>query len=98
MLDVSRVQKELAECNRDTAVSGVSIALHKGGSDLSHLCGTISGPVSTPYEGGTFLIDIQLPSMIPLQKQIFLGDCLCYMLCDFAGGLHLLFIAKRLGF
>ncbi|RWW27301.1 hypothetical protein BHE74_00009886 [Ensete ventricosum] len=65
MLDVSRVQKELAECNRDTTISGVSIALHDGGSDLSHLSGTISGPVATPYEGGTFQIDIRLPSTIP---------------------------------
>lgn len=64
MLDVSRVQKELAECNRDTAISGVSIALHDGGSDLSRLSGTISGPVATPYEGGTFQIDIRLPSTI----------------------------------
>ncbi|WOL03740.1 ubiquitin-conjugating enzyme E2 27 isoform X1 [Canna indica] len=67
MFDVSRVQKELTECNRDKAISGVSIALYEGGSDLSHLRGTITGPVSTPYEGGTFLIDIQLPSGYPFE-------------------------------
>ncbi|CAD5192686.1 unnamed protein product [Musa acuminata subsp. malaccensis] len=72
MLDVSRVQKELAECNRDTAISGVSIALHDGGSDLSRLSGTISGPVATPYEGGTFQIDIRLPSTIPTMPLVFL--------------------------
>ncbi|KAG6487741.1 hypothetical protein ZIOFF_056346 [Zingiber officinale] len=60
MLDVSRVQKELVECNRDESISGVSISLADGGTDLSHLRGTISGPVDTPYQGGTFVIDIQL--------------------------------------
>ncbi|PKA54795.1 Lysine histidine transporter 1 [Apostasia shenzhenica] len=64
MLDASRVQKELVECNRDTAISGVSIALH-GGADLTHLRGSIAGPVGTPYEGGTFVIDIQLPRGYP---------------------------------
>ncbi|KAL5979023.1 Ubiquitin-conjugating enzyme E2 27 [Asimina triloba] len=62
MLDISRVQKELAECNRDKSTSGVSIQLN--GDDLSHLSGTISGPVATPYEGGTFQIDIRLPGNI----------------------------------
>lgn len=63
MVDVSRAQKELTECNRDGEVSGVSIALHDGGSNISHLTGTIAGPVDTPYEGGTFLIDIRLPGI-----------------------------------
>ncbi|KAL6613898.1 hypothetical protein ACP70R_036168 [Stipagrostis hirtigluma subsp. patula] len=60
MVDVSRVQKELTECNRDREVSGVSIALHDG-TTISHLTGTIAGPKDTPYEGGTFVIDIRLP-------------------------------------
>ncbi|XP_008801125.1 ubiquitin-conjugating enzyme E2 27 isoform X2 [Phoenix dactylifera] len=67
MLDVSRVQKELVECNRDKAISGVNITLHDGGSDLSHLSGTITGPVGTPYEGGTFRIDIRLSSAYPFE-------------------------------
>jgi ubiquitin-conjugating enzyme (huntingtin interacting protein 2) len=57
MVDVSRVQKELTECNRDREVSGVSIALHDG-ANISHLTGTIAGPADSPYEGGTFVIDI----------------------------------------
>lgn len=67
MLDVSRVQKELTECNKDREVSGVSIELYEGGADgrgsLSHLRGTISGPITTPYEGGTFKINIHLPGI-----------------------------------
>lgn len=64
MVDVSRVQKELTECNRDREVSGVSIALHDG-ANISHLTGTISGPADSPYEGGTFVIDIRLPGEPP---------------------------------
>lgn len=58
MLDLSRVQKELVDWNRDKS-SGVSIELV--GAELSHLAGTISGPIGTPYEGGVFRIDIRLP-------------------------------------
>jgi hypothetical protein len=61
MVDVSRVQKELTECNRDSDVSGVSISLHDGGSSITHLTGTIAGPLDTPYQGGIFRIDIRLP-------------------------------------
>jgi hypothetical protein len=64
MVDVSRVQKELTECNRDREVSGVSIALHDG-ANISHLTGTIAGPADSPYEGGTFVIDIRLPGEQP---------------------------------
>ncbi|XP_062230157.1 ubiquitin-conjugating enzyme E2 27-like [Phragmites australis] len=66
MVDVLRVQKELTECNRDREVSGVSIALHDG-ANISHLTGTIAGPRDTPYEGGTFLIDIRLPGGYPFE-------------------------------
>lgn len=59
MIDTSRVQKELVEIERDRKTLGVSIKLH--GDDLTHLCGTIAGPLETPYEGGIFLIDIRLP-------------------------------------
>ena len=68
MVDVSRVQKELTECNRDREVSGVSIALHDG-ANISHLTGTIAGPADSPYEGGTFVIDIRLPGEPPVLLQ-----------------------------
>uniref|UniRef100_A0A8R7U116 E2 ubiquitin-conjugating enzyme n=1 Tax=Triticum urartu TaxID=4572 RepID=A0A8R7U116_TRIUA len=67
MVDVSRVQKELTECNRDSDISGVSIALHDGGSSITHLTGTIAGPRDSPYEGGTFRIDIRLPGGYPFE-------------------------------
>jgi len=64
MLDLSRVQKELVDWNRDKS-SGVSIELV--GAELSHLAGTISGPIGTPYEGGVFRIDIRLPDGYPFE-------------------------------
>ncbi|CAM8972286.1 hypothetical protein QQ045_029964 [Rhodiola kirilowii] len=63
MVDFARVQKELQECNRDVQVSGIKVS--PVGNDLSHLLGTIPGPVSTPYEGGVFQIDIKLADGYP---------------------------------
>ncbi|CAK9215823.1 unnamed protein product [Sphagnum troendelagicum] len=65
MLDASRVQKELVEIERDKSLSGVSIQIY--GDDLTHMCGMISGPVGTPYEGGIFTVDIHLPSAYPFE-------------------------------
>lgn len=62
--DAGRVRKELAECARDTD-SGVT-ATPKGDS-LSHLEGTILGPEGTPFEGGTFVINIDIPSGYPFE-------------------------------
>lgn len=65
MVDFGRVQKELQECNKDTKVSGISIKPEA--DSLSHLMGTIPGPVDSPYEGGSFLIDIVLPDGYPFE-------------------------------
>ncbi|GAB4860371.1 Ubiquitin-conjugating enzyme E2 27 [Ancistrocladus abbreviatus] len=65
MVDFARVQKELQELSRDTKVTGVSVK--PNGDSLSHLIGTISGPIDTPYEGGTFVIDIVLPDQYPYE-------------------------------
>lgn len=59
MVDFARVQKELQECNRDINVSGIRV--NPKSDNLTHLFGTIPGPIGTPYEGGTFNIDIVLP-------------------------------------
>ncbi len=56
-------QKELREIERDTK-SGVSVSLKSTGSgvgsDLTKLTGFVEGPRDTPYEGGYFVIDIEL--------------------------------------
>ncbi|KAI3455086.1 hypothetical protein Pfo_011749 [Paulownia fortunei] len=66
MVDFARVQKELQECNRDFQVSGIKV-IPKGEANLAHLLGTIPGPLGTPYEGGTFKIDITLPDGYPFE-------------------------------
>ncbi|CAA0811295.1 Ubiquitin-conjugating enzyme E2 27 [Striga hermonthica] len=66
MVDFARVQKELQECNRDFEVSGIKV-IPKSESNLVHLLGTIPGPLGTPYEGGTFKIDIILPDGYPFE-------------------------------
>lgn len=62
MADFARVQKELQECNRDIKVSGISVSPKS--DNLARLIGTIPGPSGTPYEGGTFKIDIVLPGIL----------------------------------
>ncbi|KAL2465504.1 Ubiquitin-conjugating enzyme E2 27 [Abeliophyllum distichum] len=66
MVDFARVQKELQECNRDFEVSGIKV-IPKSDANLAHLLGTITGPLGTPYEGGTFKIDITLPDGYPFE-------------------------------
>lgn len=60
MIDFARVQKELQECSRDVEKSGIKVTPKSDGS-LARLIGTIPGPTGTPYEDGTFQIDITLP-------------------------------------
>lgn len=69
MVDFARVQKELQECSRDVERSGIKVS-PKGDGSLARLIGTIPGPTGTPYEGGTFQIDIALPGSIqfPLSR------------------------------
>lgn len=64
MVDFARVQKELQECNRDKVVSGISVK--PKADNLTHLIGSIPGPLATPYEGGTFNIDIVIPGIFIL--------------------------------
>ncbi|KAK9742319.1 hypothetical protein RND81_03G163900 [Saponaria officinalis] len=62
MMDFGRLPKELQECNKDMQVSDISV---KPKSDsLSNLIDTIPGPVDSPYEGGSFLIDIVLTGIL----------------------------------
>ncbi|KAG5992367.1 hypothetical protein E4U43_003802 [Claviceps pusilla] len=61
-----RVAKELLDIQADREQSGV-YAVPVDGSNLKHLKGTISGPPDTPYVGGTFTIDIQIPDNYPFK-------------------------------
>ncbi|KAG2399352.1 Ubiquitin-conjugating enzyme E2 27 [Vigna angularis] len=65
MIDFARVQKELVECSKDSEGSGIKVS--QKSDDLVQLMGTIPGPVGTPYDGGTFQIDITLPEGYPFE-------------------------------
>jgi ubiquitin-protein ligase len=61
---VRRVSKELGDIKKDTASRILCEAV---GSDLSHLQASFPGPPDTPYEGGTFFVDIQIPQEYPFR-------------------------------
>ncbi|XVF11460.1 hypothetical protein REPUB_Repub08aG0029500 [Reevesia pubescens] len=65
MLDFARVQKELQECSREKDSSGIRVSPKS--DNLSRLIGIIPGPLGTPYEGGSFEIDIALPDGYPFE-------------------------------
>lgn len=43
-------------------------------ANLTHLKGTFPGPPDTPYAGGTYTVDIQIPDMYPFKSPIMKFD------------------------
>lgn len=43
-------------------------------ANLTHLKGTFPGPPDTPYAGGTYTIDIQIPDMYPFKAPLMKFD------------------------
>jgi ubiquitin-conjugating enzyme (huntingtin interacting protein 2) len=62
-----RLAKELADIQADKDNSGV-YATPADGVNLSTLVGTIPAPPDTPYAGGTFQIDIEIPDSYPFKS------------------------------
>lgn len=62
----SRLTKELKEVSKDDETSGVK-AVPINESNPRHLKGTILGPEGTPYEGGVFEINIDIPKQYPFE-------------------------------
>ncbi|CCE31918.1 hypothetical protein E4U22_008330 [Claviceps purpurea] len=62
-----RIAKELQDIQADKETSGVNVVPLNGYS-LTHLKGTITAPPDTPYAGGTFTIDIQIPDNYPFKS------------------------------
>ena len=62
-----RVGKELAEIQKDVHSKVTAEPL---GGDLTKLRGSFDGPPGTPYEGGTYVIDIELPTEYPFRPPI----------------------------
>ncbi|KAL1956228.1 hypothetical protein VTO42DRAFT_7488 [Malbranchea cinnamomea] len=67
-----RIAKELADIQNDrhsqVTVEPVS------GDDLTHLKGTFTGPPGTPYEGGTYRVDIKIPTEYPFRPPVMKFD------------------------
>lgn len=65
---MNRIQKELKECSSKGKNTGqedqITVKLPDSDNKL-HWKGTIMGPADTPYAGGQFMIDIQLPNDYP---------------------------------
>lgn len=61
-----RIQKEIAETASDT-FSKVYLTPAGGQEQIDHLEGSFLGPPDTPYEGGTFQIDITIPTDYPFR-------------------------------
>lgn len=68
-----RIAKEIADIHSDK-LSHISANPIGNGDDLTHLKGSFKGPPGTPYEGGTYMIDIRIPGEYPFRPPIMKFD------------------------
>ena len=64
-----RITKELADIHADSQ-SKIGAEPVGGDEDISHLRGSFPGPPGTPYEGGTYYIDIKIPLEYPFKPPV----------------------------
>jgi ubiquitin-conjugating enzyme (huntingtin interacting protein 2) len=64
-----RIAKEIADIHADSH-SQVTADPVGGGDDLTHLRGSFRGPPGTPYDGGTYFVDIKIPNEYPFRPPI----------------------------
>ncbi|KAJ5933832.1 hypothetical protein N7454_006161 [Penicillium verhagenii] len=64
-----RIGKELADIHADTK-SQITAAPVNEQEDITHLRGSFLGPPGTPYEGGTYTIDIKIPTDYPFRPPV----------------------------
>jgi ubiquitin-conjugating enzyme (huntingtin interacting protein 2) len=67
-----RIHKELGDIQKDT--QSRIVAYPANGEDLSHLKASFPGPPDTPYEGGTYIVDIKIPSEYPFRPPVMKFD------------------------
>ena len=60
-----RIQREFREVVKSDEVAKYGIQLSLVNDDLTELRGTIAGPPDTPYEGGTYTLEIKIPDSYP---------------------------------
>ena len=63
-----RVQKELGDIAKDT--ESQIFAEPGNNQDLLHLRATFPGPRDTPYEGGTYIVDVVIPNDYPFKPPV----------------------------
>lgn len=64
-----RITKELSDIQSDSQ-SAIHAQPVGDGHDLTHLKASFQGPPDTPYEGGTFVVDIKLPNDYPFRPPV----------------------------
>jgi len=68
-----RIAKEIADLHQDT-LSNISANPVGNGDDMTHLKGSFKGPPGTPYEGGTYTIDVKIPGEYPFRPPMMRFD------------------------
>ena len=61
-----RIAKEIEDVRNDV-LSKVTLTIAGSGDDITHLEGHFDGPPDTPYEGGKYAVDIQIPNDYPFR-------------------------------
>ena len=70
---IRRITKEIADIQADTT-SHIQAEPAGNGEDLTHLKGSFKGPPGTPYEGGTYKVDVKIPNEYPFRPPIMKFD------------------------
>ena len=68
-----RIAKEIADIHSDT-ISHIQASPVGTGEDLTHLKGSFKGPPGTPYEGGSYIVDVRIPNDYPFRPPIMKFD------------------------
>ncbi|KAF4217701.1 hypothetical protein CNMCM8980_005680 [Aspergillus fumigatiaffinis] len=63
-----RIAKEIADIRADTQSQITAEPVED--DDVTHLRGTFPGPPGTPYEGGTYEVDIKIPNDYPFRPPV----------------------------
>ncbi|KAJ5087741.1 hypothetical protein N7456_011357 [Penicillium angulare] len=64
-----RIGKEMADIHADTKSQITAVPVNEQ-EDITHLRGSFPGPPGTPYEGGTYNIDIKIPTDYPFRPPV----------------------------
>jgi ubiquitin-conjugating enzyme (huntingtin interacting protein 2) len=69
-----RIAKELGDIQKDRSSGITCRAADPNSSDITHLKGSFPGPTDTPYAGGTYYVDIKIPTDYPFKPPVMKFD------------------------